>query len=105
VLLLPLELAQQHIMLHSSLSTQCDLHCCRSRGGFTRLALRAAAMQRVRTNRQQDFGHSGVVFHRRFEAPTRAEAAAAVLRLVRLHPDHDIVIGVDSLGKGGVCRV
>jgi hypothetical protein len=43
--------------------------------------------------------------HRRFEAPTRAEAAAAVLRLVRAHPSHDIVIGVDSLGKGGALRV
>ena len=42
--------------------------------------------------------------HRRFEAPTRAEAAAAVLRLVRAHPSHDIVIGVDSLGKGGAVR-
>lgn len=36
----------------------------------------------------------------RFEAPTRAEAAATVMQLVRAHPRHDIVIGVDSLGKG-----
>ena len=27
-----------------------------------------------------------------------------MLRLVRAHPDHDIVIGVDSLGKGGAMR-
>lgn len=52
----------------------------------------------------RSLAHSGGFPHRRFEAPTRAEAAAAVLRLVQAHPSHDIVIGVDSLGKGGALR-
>lgn len=31
--------------------------------------------------------------------PTREEAAAEVLRLIRDHPDHEVVIGVHRLGK------
>lgn len=57
-------------------------------------------MQHMCTNRRLELACSGASLYRRFEAPTRAAAVAAVLRLVRAHPEHDIVIGVDSLGKG-----
>lgn len=37
--------------------------------------------------------------HPKFDLPTRLEAAAAVVHVIRQHPQHQIILGVDSLGK------
>ena len=38
--------------------------------------------------------------HHRYAAPERPQAARRVLDLVQQYPQHNIVLGVDNLGKG-----